>query len=98
LKTGPFGSSLKPEFFVENGNGVPVLNISALGEMELDNTGLTYIAPEYAELFSAYTIQDRDIVFSRVADVGRCVLMNDNAEGWIISSNLIRIRLDPNKG
>jgi len=95
LKTGPFGSSLKSEHFTAS--GVPVLNISALGEAGLEREGVFFISEDYARELGAYRVSEGDIVFSRVADVGRCILVSKEYEGWIISSNLIRIRVDPGK-
>ena len=37
------------------------------------------------------------MVFSRVADIGRCAAISEDEAGWLISPNLSRIRLDPEK-
>ena len=62
FKTGPFGSSLKTEYFSDS--GVPVLNISALGEVGLAREGLFYLSEEYAEKFDSYRVAENDIGFS----------------------------------
>ena len=95
LKTGPFGSHLKSEYF--STSGVPVLNISAVGDNEIEDEGLFYLPEEIAERFDSYRLFEDDIVFSRVAEIGRCMLIPKSMEGSIISSNLIRIRLDKTK-
>jgi len=95
LKTGPFGSSLKSEYF--SSSGVPVLNISAVGDVNVQHEGLFYLPQDIAERFTSYKVLENDIVFSRVAEIGRCILIPKECEGWIISSNLIRIRLDSKK-
>jgi type I restriction enzyme S subunit len=38
-----------------------------------------------------------DLLFSRVADVGRAIVVTKNEEGWLMSSNLMRISLDLEK-
>jgi type I restriction enzyme, S subunit len=95
LKTGPFGSSLKSEYF--SSSGVPVLNISAVGDVDVQHEGLFYLPNDIAKRFDSYRLSENDIVFSRVAEIGRCILIPKECEGWIISSNLIRISLDKQK-
>ena len=92
LKTGPFGSSLKSEYF--SSSGVPVINISAVGDSVINSEGLFYLPENIANRFNAYRLLENDLVFSRVAEIGRCILISKINEGSIISSNLIRIRLD----
>jgi type I restriction enzyme S subunit len=92
LKTGPFGSSLKLEHWVEEGR--PVITIGALGEGEFIRTELLYVSEETARGLREYQMEVGDVVFSRVADVGRSVTICSEEQGWIMSSNLMRISLD----
>lgn len=93
LRTGPFGSSLKTEHF--RASGTPVLNIQCLGEGEICKEGLFYVDDRKADELSDYRVAEGDLVFSRVADVGRSVVVPKESQGWIISSNLMRISPDP---
>lgn len=95
IKTGPFGSSLKGEHWTES--GVPVVTIGSLGEGEFTNSELLYISDRKASELSAYMLEEGDLVFSRVADVGRSVVVREAERGWIMSSNLMRISLDRNR-
>lgn len=95
LKTGPFGSSLKGEHWVEK--GVPVITIGALGEGEFNESELLFVSDVTAARLSPYTVEPNDIVFSRVADVGRSVVVTEAQSGWIMSSNLMWISLDPSR-
>lgn len=92
LKTGPFGSSLKQEHWVPE--GVPVVTIGSLGEGEFIQSELLHISKETARSLSAYALIPGDIVFSRVADVGRSVVVSEAESGWIMSSNMMWISLD----
>ena len=89
VKTGPFGTQLKTEHF--RLSGVPVLNIASLGEGKIEKKGLFYISEEKARELNEYKVKSGDLVFSRVADVGRSIVIPPEAEDWIISSNLFRI-------
>lgn len=93
LKTGPFGSSLKGEHWTDA--GVPVITIGALGEGEFVESELLFVSARKAAELSAYAVVPGDIVFSRVADVGRSVVVKEAQTSWIMSSNLMWISLDP---
>lgn len=92
IKTGPFGSALKSEHWVEF--GVPVITIGALGEGQFIDSNLLFVSEKTAQRLASYALVEGDIVFSRVADVGRSVVVTADEFGWIMSSNLMRISLD----
>jgi type I restriction enzyme, S subunit len=92
IKTGPFGSSLKLEHWVDE--GVPVITIGALGEGEFMRSQLLHVSEATAGRLREYRLSEGDIVFSRVADVGRSAVITAGETGWIMSSNLMRISLD----
>lgn len=92
IKTGPFGSSLKGEHWKET--GMPVITIGALGEDEFINDNLLFISQEKANELYKYSLKEGDILFSRVADVGRSLIIDKEHTGWIMSSNFMRLRID----
>lgn len=92
LQTGPFGSSLKNEHWVEEGN--PVITIGSLGEGNFESSELLFIGDDDAARLANFKMKIGDVVFSRVADVGRSVVIKENHVGWIMSSNMMRISLD----
>lgn len=92
IKTGPFGSALKSEHWVEY--GVPVITIGALGEGQFIGSDLLFVSIKTAQRLASYSLVEGDIVFSRVADVGRSVVVTAGEFGWIMSSNLMRISLN----
>lgn len=92
IKTGPFGSSLKLEHWVDH--GVPVITIGALGEGEFIESQLLHVSLTTADRLHEYRLSEGDVVFSRVADVGRSAVITASERGWIMSSNLMRISLD----
>lgn len=92
LRTGPFGSSLKGDHWVED--GTPVITIGALGEGEFNTNELLFINEIDTKRLREFQMKVGDVVFSRVADVGRSVVISEEQAGWIMSSNLMRISLD----
>jgi type I restriction enzyme S subunit len=93
LRTGPFGSKLNAECFASE--GIPIINIAAIGDGVVKEEGLMFLKPSLAHEFRAYFVRRGDLVFSRVAEIGRCMLIDEQQVGSMISSNLIRIRVNP---
>jgi type I restriction enzyme, S subunit len=95
LRTGPFGSKLNAECFASQ--GIPIINIAAIGDADFKEEGLLYLRPSLVDEFRGYFVSPGDLVFSRVAEIGRCMLIDERQSGSMISSNLIRIRVDQDK-
>ncbi|NTF95993.1 restriction endonuclease subunit S [Rhizobium rhizogenes] len=95
IKTGPFGSSLKGEHWRETGR--PVITIGSFGESGFLEDELLFIDEKKAKNMIEYEVHPGDLVFSRVADVGRSLVVEDNEAGWIMSSNLMRISVERKK-
>lgn len=93
IRTGPFGSALKGEHWAVEGH--PVVTIGSLGEGEFDKHELLFIGERDAARLFEFQLKLGDVVFSRVADVGRSVVVREENVGWIMSSNLMRIAVDP---
>lgn len=96
IRTGPFGSALKGEHW--RTHGCPVITIGALGEGEFTHEELLFVGERDAARLSDFQLKAGDVVFSRVADVGRSAVIRGDQVGWIMSSNLMRIAIDENKG
>lgn len=92
LKTGPFGSALKSEHWRESGH--PVITIGSLGVNTIIESELLYIDDLTFNGLSTYLVEGGDIIFSRVADVGRCLIVQEHHKDWVMSSNLMRISVD----
>lgn len=92
IKTGPFGSALKGEHWVKE--GCPVITIGSLGVGDFLYSELLFISKRDEVRLSDYALKRGEIVFSRVADVGRSVVIKQEQHGWIMSSNLMKISLD----
>ncbi|WP_334019448.1 restriction endonuclease subunit S [Alteromonas sp. S015] len=95
IRTGPFGSALKADHWCQEGR--PVITIGCLGEYGYDHSEELYIEEDYALQLQQYSVKKGDIVFSRVADIGRSILIGDDMCSAIISSNLMKISLDESK-
>ena len=82
--TGPFGSNLGRDDFVDT--GVPVLTIGCLTEQGIVLDKAFYVSEEKAVELARYRVQQNDILFSRMASVGRADMVSADIEGSIINS------------
>ena len=91
LKAGPFGSSLKKEFYVAKGYKVYGQEQVIKGDAFY---GHYYVNEEkYLELGSC-KIRPFDILISLVGTVGKVLLLPENCQPGIINPRLIKISLD----
>jgi type I restriction enzyme S subunit len=89
--TGPFGSTLGRKDFVSS--GIPVLTIGCLTDIGLNLGKAMYITPEKAIYLGKYKVKSGDLLFSRMATVGRAGLVTSKFDGAIINYHLMRLRL-----
>ncbi len=92
VQTGPFGSQLHAEDYVEE--GVPFILIRNIGDEGLRLDSLPRISFPDAKRLARYSLNPGDIVFTRVGRAGSCLLVTDKEAGWIISGQTLRLRLD----
>lgn len=94
-KCGPFGSALKKEEYCASGIPVWIMdNILKTGEF--NERGCLFVSEEkYLELERYNAIND-DIIISRAGTVGKMCIIKTKAEKSLISTNLIRLRLNEN--
>lgn len=92
VQTGPFGAQLHSYDYVET--GVPLILIRNIENYEIVSKNIPFIAEEKAKQLNKYRIVPGDIVFSRVADVGRAAVAENEHNGWMISGQMLRVRLN----
>ncbi|HNW91035.1 MAG TPA: restriction endonuclease subunit S, partial [Bacteroidales bacterium] len=92
MSTGPFGTMLKKSEHQKN--GVPVLGIENIGEGIFQMPNKIFITNEKAFELKNFRVKDNDIIISRSGTVGEICLLPKRMENAIISTNLIRVRLN----
>ncbi|MDG1333025.1 MAG: restriction endonuclease subunit S [Crocinitomicaceae bacterium] len=94
-KCGPFGGALKKDEFVDEGIAVWNMdNISKKGKL-LNDIQLWISEDKYYSLES-YSVKNDDIIISRAGTVGKMCVVKTSHKKSIISTNLIRLRLNKN--
>ncbi|MDD2614575.1 MAG: restriction endonuclease subunit S [Methanosarcina sp.] len=92
MTTGPFGTALKKHEHQKS--GIPVYGIENIGEGVFRKPNKIFITEEKAKELQAFEVKPYDIIISRSGTVGEICSIPENIAGGIISTNLIRVRLD----
>ena len=94
-QTGPFGSQLHNEDYVEE--GTPIVTVEHLGSKNFTTQNLPFVSDEDTKRLSKYTLKEGDIVFSRVGSVDRCSYVSTPYNGWLFSGRCLRVRPEDNE-
>lgn len=90
VQTGPFGSQLHKEDYVEF--GTPMVTVEHLGNRAFTKQNLPMISASDKKRLNKYVLNEGDIVFSRVGSVDRCSYVDNKHLGWMFSGRCLRIR------
>ena len=93
IQTGPFGSQLHQEDYVQN--GTPIITVEHLGENRIVHNNLPRVSDEDKARLAKYVLKTGDIVFSRVGSVDRRALVQPAENGWLFSGRCLRVRSNP---
>ncbi len=91
VTTGPFGTAIGREDFVSA--GTPVLTIGCLRESGISLEKALYVDLEKAQKLQRYQLQAGDLLFSRMASVGRVGLVSPALAGSLFNYHIMRLRL-----
>lgn len=90
IQTGPFGSQLHKEDYVEI--GTPIVTVEHLGNRIFTEQNLPKVSDGDRKRLEKYLLSTGDIVFSRVGSVDRCSYVDEWHSGWMFSGRCLRIR------
>lgn len=90
IQTGPFGSQLHKEDYVET--GTPIVTVEHLGNRVFTEQNLPRVSDSDKARLIKYTLSTGDIVFSRVGSVDRCSYVDKSHDGWLFSGRCLRVR------
>jgi restriction endonuclease S subunit len=95
VQTGPFGAQLHSSDYLDD--GVPLILIRNVNNLRIDDSEIPKISKEDAIRLSLYQLEIGDIVFSRVGSIGRIALCTEREKGWLISGQMLRLRIKNQK-
>ena len=97
VQTGPFGSQLHNEDYVES--GTPIITVEHMDGKYIAHRNLPLVSQNDVDRLRKYDLHTGDSVFSRVGSVDRAVMVSQHEDGWLFSGRCLRVRpYDPNTG
>ncbi|MCQ9131575.1 restriction endonuclease subunit S [Streptomyces hilarionis] len=91
-QTGPFGSQLHADEYIED--GVPVINPSNIKDGRLIPNRHVTVSKSTSERLAAHRLRQGDLVFARRGELGRSAIVPNDATGWLCGTGSIRVRID----
>jgi type I restriction enzyme, S subunit len=88
VQIGPM--SMKSSEFAAS--GVQVLNVGCVQDGWIDTSKCNYLPHEIAVKFKRYSVLRGDVLFTRSGTVGRCAVVEDGHEGFLMTFHLLRVR------
>ena len=89
--TGPFGSLLHASDY--RAEGVPLIQVGNVSQGRVLGDRLPRVGTHKLPALERYLLREGDIVFTRVGAVGRSAYVPAHHAGWMISGQLLRVRL-----
>lgn len=90
IQTGPFGSQLHANEYIDG--GVPVVNPSHLSEGRIAPDHSIAVTERKAARLSRHRLAPGDVVMARRGEVGRSALVRSLEGGWICGTGSLRLR------
>jgi len=90
LKTGPFGSVLHKEDYVEN--GVPVINPMHINNGRITPTPSISISAQKADELKEFRLQKGDVIIARRGVMGRCAVVTEVEDNWLCGTGSMVLR------
>jgi type I restriction enzyme S subunit len=92
VQTGPFGSQLHAEEYVEG--EWPVVNPMNIGRGGIESVPTMTVSDEKRVELARHVLQPGDIVFGRRGEMGRAGLVEDRHAGWLCGTGSLRLRIN----
>lgn len=96
IRTGPFGSTLHAEDYVEEGTPIITTEHFKTGDLPEQTNGIPQVSAEDLRRLESYVLKTDDIVFSRVGSVDINALIKPSQSGWLFSGRVLRVRTGNN--
>lgn len=90
IQTGPFGSQLHANEYVEE--GTPVIMPQNIIKSRIDISDIAKIKQEKVNQMKRHIVEIGDIVFARRGDLSKCSVIKHENAGWICGTGCLLIR------
>ena len=90
VRTGPFGSLLHKEDYVDN--GVPLINPMHISDGQIVPNPKFTVSPDKASSLDRYRLRVRDVVMGRRGEMGRCAVVGPDEAGFLCGTGSLIVR------
>ena len=94
IQTGPFGSQLHSDEYIDD--GTPVINPSNIQAGKINADWSCTVDAQVVERLARHKLELGDIVFARRGEMGRCAMVTENSVDWLCGTGSLNVRLMPN--
>ncbi len=77
-----------------NSSDVPVIKPRNISENRIVRDHLDFVDPSVAETLDRYLLAPGDVVCTRTGEIGRCGLVTEEHDGWLLGTSCLRLRPD----
>ena len=91
MQTGPFGSQLHAEDYVEN--GIPLVNPAHIVRGKIVPDQNVTVDRKTRERLPRHHLEENNLILARRGELGRCAVVRQENIGWLCGSGSMRIEL-----
>ena len=92
MQTGPFGSQLHAEDYVDD--GIPLVNPAHMVDGKIVPDSQVTVDIDTCNRLSRHKLKTGDIVFARRGDLGRCAIVTEVEDGWLCGTGSLKAKLN----
>ncbi|MFT7293000.1 MAG: type I restriction enzyme S subunit [Pseudohongiellaceae bacterium] len=92
MQTGPFGSQLHAEDYVED--GIPLINPAHMISGEIVPDSKVTVDEATHQRLSRHKLSEGEIIFARRGELGRCAIVTKKQEGWLCGTGSLKAKLN----
>ena len=93
MQTGPFGSQLHAEDYIDN--GVPLVNPAHMSDGYIKPDMQVTVDENTLLRLGRHQLSKGDLIFARRGELGRCAVVTSSEEGWLCGTGSLRATLAP---
>ncbi|MCU7839220.1 MAG: restriction endonuclease subunit S [Candidatus Thiodiazotropha sp. (ex Troendleina suluensis)] len=92
MQTGPFGSQLHAEDYVDD--GIPLVNPAHMVNGKIMPDSKVSVDIDTQKRLERHKLFEGDLIFARRGELGRCAIVSKEQEGWLCGTGSLKAKLN----
>ena len=92
MQTGPFGSQLHAEDYVDG--GIPLINPAHMIDGKIIPDSQVTVDEATCQRLSRHILNAGELIFARRGELGRCAVVTETEEGWLCGTGSLKAKLN----